>query len=482
MLKPQLDQAMRGVTQAPVPSALAETNGIAANTSSAHIVNTTESIPAKGRVQEVAELPRLLDLLEKAKHSCAAIFFTSSTCAPCKICYPVYDELAEEFEGKATLVKVDINFARDIAAQYRVRTTPTFMTFLNGSKLEEWAGADPSKLRGNIRLLVQMAHPPHLHSQLHLPSLQGEQNPIKYSKGPPIEKLLAKLDPSQSSHTTIQSLKYFIEARNASSTAASAPIPDLYSISAFIRSSTASPSASFPPFPLIDLLRLSLVDARVSGYFVEEKSETSLIFHILTQASSLPTTDYFSASTTTPPYPFLLTTTQALANLFTTPIAPRTLLEKDEFRTPLLELISNILPATSAQKTSQETSLRGAAASLAFNVAATIHNQRSESEPGSSSGAAASSEIMDESAQVELVASLAESLGTECQRKDEGKKVSAETAKVLLLAVGLLAYRCPPDGEVRDLLRAVEARAKVEGLEAVEGLRRVAQEVRQVVV
>lgn len=456
MLKPQLDQALRGVTQAPVAPPPTRTNGVTGSASKLPKAVTNGVPHTQGHVQDVSKLSVLLDLLEKANSSCATIFFTSSTCAPCKICYPVYDELAAEFEGKATLIKVDIDFAHEIAMQYQVRATPTFVTLLHGSKLDEWTGADPAKLRGNVRLLVQMAHPPHPHLQLRLPTLQRKQKPITYAKMPPLDKLLAKLSPEQSSDPSIQSLKSFIEARTASSTAASAPVPDLNSLSAFIRS-TSSPSPSHPPFPLTDLLRLSLLDPRVSGFFAEEPPSHSLILHLLTHSSALSSSDPFSPSTPST-YPFLLTTTQALANLFTSPLARRTLLENPDFRALLLDLISNTLAAAADQSTSQHTALRAAAASLAFNICASVHNARFDVP-------APEREALDEGAQVELLAALLEALSREVERRGEGEgredEGSKEGTKVLLLAVGLLAYQCPREGEVRDLLRAMGTREVV---------------------
>lgn len=158
MLKPQLDQAMRGITQAPVapaatpnpgiqrsnnangssaPSRLRETNGARKETNGVEV----------GNVHNVTQLRDLQRLLVSAKNSCAVIFFTSATCPPCKIVYPTYDELAAEAGKKAVLIKVDISRAHEIGSKYQVRATPTFMSFLRGEKENEWVGANPSELR-----------------------------------------------------------------------------------------------------------------------------------------------------------------------------------------------------------------------------------------------------------------------------------------------------------------------------------------------
>lgn len=94
-------------------------------------------------------------------------------------------------------------------------------------------GANESQLRGNVRLLVQMAHPPHPHTKLKLPSLQRQhRRPVTFAKVPPLDKLTAKLGTSANDEAVI-SLKSFIASRQASG-AADAPLPSLPSISTYV--------------------------------------------------------------------------------------------------------------------------------------------------------------------------------------------------------------------------------------------------------
>ncbi|KAK3107960.1 hypothetical protein LTR53_017967, partial [Teratosphaeriaceae sp. CCFEE 6253] len=120
MLRPQLDASMRSVTQAPVPSQ--PRNG--ANTGSHRSTNgapaldiqptsTTPTPAPYGSVINATSLPILEKHLQNASGTASAIFFTSSTCAPCKLAYPTYDSLAEQ-HPHALFVKVDINAAHDI--------------------------------------------------------------------------------------------------------------------------------------------------------------------------------------------------------------------------------------------------------------------------------------------------------------------------------------------------------------------------------
>ena len=58
--------------------------------------------------------------------------FTATWCGPCKALAPIVEKLADEFEGKLKVGKLDIDAARDIAAKYKVRSVPTVIVFRGG--------------------------------------------------------------------------------------------------------------------------------------------------------------------------------------------------------------------------------------------------------------------------------------------------------------------------------------------------------------
>ena len=49
----------------------------------------------------------------------AVIDFSATWCGPCKMLAPVFQEVANEFEGKADFYKIDIDASLDIARQFR---------------------------------------------------------------------------------------------------------------------------------------------------------------------------------------------------------------------------------------------------------------------------------------------------------------------------------------------------------------------------
>ncbi|KAJ4984875.1 thioredoxin [Stagonosporopsis vannaccii] len=78
--------------------------------------------------------------------------FYATWCPPCKQIAPIYNQLstAHSAEGKFAFVKVNVDEAREIAAQYGIQAMPTFLLFKNGKQIEQIRGADPRKLKNAI--------------------------------------------------------------------------------------------------------------------------------------------------------------------------------------------------------------------------------------------------------------------------------------------------------------------------------------------
>lgn len=191
------------------PRARPSSNGVR------RVVQTSAHAPKPATVKIVSNSQELDALLESAKKSCAVIFFTSATCSPCKILYPVYDQLAAEVGEQATLIKVDTSKAFDIGQRYGIRGTPTIATFLHGKEQERWVGADAARLRGAVKILVEMANPRHPHEALRLPHFADPNiKPVLYKKTPPLDKLVAKMG-ATAHNPSIQGIKHFIETRVA---------------------------------------------------------------------------------------------------------------------------------------------------------------------------------------------------------------------------------------------------------------------------
>ncbi|MDO9527991.1 MAG: thioredoxin [Syntrophales bacterium] len=62
--------------------------------------------------------------------------FWAPWCGPCQTIGPIVEELAEEYQGRAKIVKLNVDDAPVTAAEYGVRSIPTLMLF-KGSELQD---------------------------------------------------------------------------------------------------------------------------------------------------------------------------------------------------------------------------------------------------------------------------------------------------------------------------------------------------------
>jgi thioredoxin 1 len=67
--------------------------------------------------------------------------FWAEWCGPCKMIAPVLDELADEYQGKVKIGKVNVDEHQDLAAQFRVSAIPTLLLIKNGQVAEQMVGA-----------------------------------------------------------------------------------------------------------------------------------------------------------------------------------------------------------------------------------------------------------------------------------------------------------------------------------------------------
>jgi thioredoxin 1 len=77
---------------------------------------------------EKSEVPVLLD-------------FWAVWCGPCKAIAPHVEKIAEEYEGKAKVGKLDVDNNPGVATKFGIRSIPTILIFKDGNVVDQIVGA-----------------------------------------------------------------------------------------------------------------------------------------------------------------------------------------------------------------------------------------------------------------------------------------------------------------------------------------------------
>jgi len=82
-------------------------------------------------------------VIEGSQQVPVLVDFWAEWCGPCRMLKPILEKLAEEFQGKFILAKVDSDKNQAIAEQYGVRGIPNVKAFVGGEIVDEFSGAIP---------------------------------------------------------------------------------------------------------------------------------------------------------------------------------------------------------------------------------------------------------------------------------------------------------------------------------------------------
>ena len=71
--------------------------------------------------------------------------FWAVWCGPCRMVGPIVEELANDFEGKAVVGKVDVDNNQQVSMEYGIRSIPTVLIFKNGEVVDKIVGVAPKE-------------------------------------------------------------------------------------------------------------------------------------------------------------------------------------------------------------------------------------------------------------------------------------------------------------------------------------------------
>ena len=82
--------------------------------------------------------------------------FWAPWCGPCQRVSPIYDKLAEEYDGRFKFCKINVDENRQTAMKYQIMSIPMQMFFNNGQKVDEILGAVPEDtIRAKVDGILQ---------------------------------------------------------------------------------------------------------------------------------------------------------------------------------------------------------------------------------------------------------------------------------------------------------------------------------------
>lgn len=72
--------------------------------------------------------------------------FWAIWCGPCRTLGPIVEEVAEDFDGKAVVGKVDVDNNQQVSMDYGIRNIPTMLIFKGGEVVDKIVGVAPKEL------------------------------------------------------------------------------------------------------------------------------------------------------------------------------------------------------------------------------------------------------------------------------------------------------------------------------------------------
>jgi thioredoxin 1 len=113
--------------------------------------------PTDERTDEMSEIKALTNdtYAEVTGSGAVVVDFYADWCGPCKMMAPIFVEVADEYDGKVTFCKLNIDENRETAMANQVMSIPTLLFFKDGEVKDRVTGAiDKATLTGHVDSLL----------------------------------------------------------------------------------------------------------------------------------------------------------------------------------------------------------------------------------------------------------------------------------------------------------------------------------------
>ncbi|WRT63703.1 uncharacterized protein IL334_000626 [Kwoniella shivajii] len=441
---PALASALLNSVAARAHSQINPSNGLPTpSSSSTNTPPTTETSPLS-LVSSVAHFNQILH-----SHPAVIVNFTNTpTCPPCRTIKPVYETISSihantyGLKGARFLeVELSIGEGRQLAQQYNVHATPTFIFFQNGKKKQELKGASKKELESKIENFLEECFPTHPHKKLFLPSIENlPSNPITANGIPNYVALSSKLEGFVDGKGKEQDINFiknqiipFLEdKKNISS---DSELRDIFE--KWIRSThdILQVLKAEETFPIIDLWRVGLLKPSILSLLalrLRPTSSTPTVHNPISTILSLASNTLSTTGTNTPK-PFLLTVLRLMTNLLASNELANLTLSPGGHG----EIQETVISVLVESLLHPDQSVRSAAAGVAVNAGA--WRQRNKKE-----------ESDDVDWETELVSALVEGVDRET---DE------DVSHRLLAALAMTIYLSPRyESDTKPLLEVLSAK------------------------